>query len=130
MKKILKIIICIFFIIFISICYMVYIDNKYNERIISNIISKTMIDSVIYYNKYDKYFIVMDNKYLYLLDNKYREIFKVDKIKIYDNINNYDIIYKNDLFMYMKDYYKNDKLIYEYYDLYTYELIDKVVLGG
>ena len=105
---------------------MVYIDNKYNERIIS----KTMIDSVIYYNKYDKYFIVMDNKYLYLLDNKYREIFKVDKIKIYDNINNYDIIYKNDLFMYMKDYYKNDQLIYEYYDLYTYELIDKVVLGG
>ena len=40
------------------------------------------------------------------------------------------MIYKDGMVMYMNDYYKGKLLVYEYYDLYTYELYDRVLVGG
>ena len=40
------------------------------------------------------------------------------------------MIYKDGLVMYMHDYYKYKKLVYEYYDLYTYDKISEVLVGG
>lgn len=94
------------------------------------IIDKTSVEKVNYINKYGNYYIVMNDEYLYLIDDKYEIITKKDKILIYDNKNNYDIIYKDDEFMYFNNYYKNNKLVYEYYSIYTYELIDRVFVGG
>ena len=49
---------------------------------------------------------------------------------VHENTNDYEIIYKDDKFLYMKDYYKKKKLAIEYYDISTYELVDKVLVGG
>ena len=32
--------------------------------------------------------------------------------------------------MYISNYYKDNKLYYEYYDLYTYEKTGEVLVGG
>ncbi len=130
MKKVVKIVIGLIIILFMFITYMVYDDNKYNNKIIKNIVKNTEIKDIIYFNEYNNYYIVKDKDYIYLFDKKYKEIFKVDNILVYENKKNYDIIYKDELLMYMNDYYKNNRLVYEYYNIYTYEPIDKVIVGG
>ena len=107
--------------------------EKFNDKYINNlekkIINNTEIELVNYVNEYDKYYIVSDNEYLYLINKEYKIIFDVDISKIHKNSRNYDIIYEDEKLMYFNDIYKDGKLVYEYYDLYTYELIHKVVVG-
>ena len=79
---------------------------------------------------YDGDYIVLGDKYLYLLNKKYNIILEVEKFLLYNNTKNYDIIYNDNRFMYFNDTYYDDEFIYEYYDIYTYELIKKVIVGG
>ena len=105
-------------------------NNKYNDKLENNIINNTEIKKIRYINKYDNYYIVTNNKYIYLIDSKYDIILKKDISLIHKNTNNYDIIYKDEYLMYFNDYIKDDILVYEYYDINTYELIDRVFVGG
>ena len=113
-------------IIFISI--VINNDKRYINKLKSNIINNTEIKSIKYINKYDNYYIVMDNKKLYLITGDYNTLLEVDRILIHENNKNYDIIYKDERLMYFSDLSKKNKLKYRYYDLYTYELIDEVVI--
>ena len=103
-------------------------DKRYINKLKSNIINNTEIKSIKYINKYDDYYIVMDNKKLYLITGSYNTLLEVDRILIHENNKNYDIIYKDERLMYFSDLCKKNKLKYRYYDLYTYELIDEVVI--
>jgi hypothetical protein len=71
----------------------------------------------------------MDNEYLYLFNFNYEEIYKIKKKLLYDNKNNYDIIYKDDTIMYMDNYKNKEGIIFKYYDIYTYEVIEEIVVG-
>lgn len=109
---------------------MVYVDRKDINNLNNIIVKKTNIKKYNYVNKYDNYYIVLTDDYLYLYDNSFLELLKVDTALIYENKKKYDIIYDGKQLMYFHEYmYKNNN-IYEYYNLYTYELIDKIVLGG
>ena len=103
-------------------------DKRYINKLKSNIINNTEIKSIKYINKYDNYYIVMDNKKLYLITGDYNTLLEVDRILIHENNKSYDIIYKDERLMYFSDLSKKNKLKYRYYDLYTYELIDEVVI--
>ena len=105
-------------------------DIKYNNKLIKNITSNTDIKKIKYINKYDNYYIVIDKGYIYLIDSKYDIILKKDISLIHKNTNNYDIIYKDEYLMYFNDYINDDVLVYEYYDINTYKLIDRVFVGG
>lgn len=105
-------------------------DNRYYDKIGKDIADKTNIKNIKYINKYDNYYIVIDSDYIYILGNKYNELLKKDITLIHENTNNYDIIYKDDLIMYFNDFFKDNKLVYEYYDINTYELSDRVFVGG
>lgn len=109
---------------------MVTNDSKYKSRLVKNIIKNTDIKEVNYINKYDDYYIVMDKEYIYLFDLKYDEILSKDVTLVHDNDNKYDIIYKDGKLMYFNDYIREDILVYEYYDIDTYKLIDKKYIGG
>ena len=125
MKKLIKILIIVLFLIL----YIDYNDYNDNNRLKNRIIKHTDIENVVYLNTYGDYYIVMDDDNLYVFDKKCVEILKIDKILIHKNSKNYDIIY-DEKPMYMNDYYKDNKLYYEYYDLYSYEKINEVVVGG
>jgi len=130
MKKVIRIFILIIFVIFVSIYIMIYIDNKSINNIGKYIIKNTDINDIKYVNKYGDNYIVMDRKYLYLLDNKYEEICKLDIKNIHNNKNNYDIVYRDNLFMYMDNYSDKDGVIFKYYDIENYELVDELMVGG
>lgn len=104
-------------------------DKNYN-KMIKEIENNTLVKEVVYVNKYNNYFIVEDNEYLYLINDKYKIISEIDINLLYKNSKNYDIIYKDERFMYMKDSYKDGKLYYQYYDIYNYSLIDEIMVGG
>ena len=130
MKQLIKIFIGILVIIFILILYMDYNDKKYNGKLKDEIIDNTDIKEIKYINYYDSYYIVMDLDYLYVFDNKYVELLKIDRILIHENKKKYDMIFRDGIVMYINDYYKDKKLVYEYYDLYSYDKISEVLVGG
>lgn len=130
MKRIIKIFISLLIITFIFILYMDYNDRKNISKLEDKIVNNTDTKEIEYINYYDNYYIVMDMDDLYVFDKDYVEILKIDKILIHENKKKYDMIYKDGVVMYVNDYYKNKTLYYEYYDLYTYELVNKVLVGG
>jgi len=130
MKRIIIILITLVLFSFLLIIYMINNDNKYYKSMKNDIIKNTELDYIDYINKYDNYYIVADNDYLYLIDIDYNMILDIELSSIYENTNDYDIIYKDSEFMYFNDYMEDNKLVYEYYDLYTYESIDRVLVGG
>lgn len=114
----------------LSLIFLVDInDSKYNEKNIKLIKKNTTITSIEYLNYYDNYYLVLDKEYLYLINNTYKIISKIDRKILYENKDNYDIIYKDEQIMYFDDISKNNKLIYEYYDIYNYKLIKSITVG-
>lgn len=106
-----------------------YNNYRYINKLKSNITNNTNIYNIEYINIYNNYYIVLDSNNLYLITNKYNILLTIDRVLLHSNTNNYDIIYRNDKFMYVNDLSKMNKLRYRYYDIYTYKLIDEVVVG-
>lgn len=130
MKKIIKIFISILVLTFVIIYIMVWID-KYNTNELKELIkNNTKITNINYINKYNLYYLITDDKYLYILKDNYEQINKTELNKIHNNHKNYEIIYQNDNAMYMNNYVNNDTIVFVYYDLYTYEKINEINLGG
>ena len=130
MKRIVKIFVSIIIFLFIMIMFMIGNDNRYYDKIKKIIEEECKIDNIIYINKYNDYYIVKDKEYLYLINSEYRIISEIDNNLLYENKGNYDIIYDDDVFMYMDDEYIDDGVIYRYYDIYSYELINEIKVGG
>lgn len=129
-KRVVIIFICIIVVIFILINYMVVNNSNYYSELEKIVISNTNIKNIEYINEYDNYLIVKDSEYLYLITSEYDILLEVDISLVDENKNGYDIIYQDEKLMYFNDYYKDNKLVYEYYDIYSYELIDRVFVGG
>ena len=130
MKKVIRIFILIILVIFISIYIVVRNDNKSINNIEKYIIKNNDINDIEYVNIYGDSYIVMDKEYLYLFNDKYEEIDRLDVKNIYDNKKNYDIVYRDNLFMYMDSYNDKDGVIFKYYDILNYELVDEILVGG
>lgn len=130
MKKIVKIFVSIIVFLFILILFMIWNDNRYCDKIEKIIEEECKIDNIIYINKYNDYYIVKDKEYLYLINSEYRIISEIDNNLLYENKENYDIIYDDEVFMYMDDEYIDGEIIYRYYDIYSYELINEIKVGG
>ena len=75
-------------------------------------------------------FLIGDDDKILEQGKKYRELLREDKITVSENINNYDIIYRDKKLMYFNESSKDDKLIYTYYDIKTYKEIESIIFGG
>jgi len=130
MKKGVTIFILLILFLFCSKWIIVYIDKNNINDIENNKIKNTIIKNIEYINKYDNYYIVMDSDYLYLINSKYEIVLEIDNDKIYKNKNDYELVYRNNTIMYMENYKNKKGLFFKYYDIYSYELIDEVLIGG
>ena len=130
MKKVLLILGII--ILGLLICLLLIVNNNMHdmEKLKNKLGAKTNLTNINYVNSYDDYYLVKDDNNLYVFSNEFKELLKIDNILIHENTNNYDIIYKDGTVLYLNDYLKKGKLYYEYYDLYDYKLVNKIVIGG
>ena len=130
MKKLIAGFVVIILFLFISICVVVSFDESYVNNLEKEILKNTSLKNIIYVNKYDNNYIVIDKEQVYLFNSNYEEIYKVKESMLHENKNDYEIVYRDDTIMYMDNYMDNEGVIFKYYDIYTYELVDELMVGG
>ena len=128
MKKIVLILLGIFVSIYIIISLMVRNDKRYTLELYNEVYEKSKLEDIEYVNYYDNHYIVIDNDYLYLFNDEFNLIVNIDKSLLYDKYDNYDIIYKDMTLMLMDNYKNEEGIVYMYYDIYTGECIDKIII--
>ena len=128
MKRIIIIFLSITFILLILLLYITN-DNYYNN--ISKSIKDNYANINLYYvNKYNDYYIFLSDENYGVLDGEYNEIMLISKSLVHDNTNNYDVIYEDNKLMYQEEILDKDKLMINYYDIYTYQLDKTITMGG
>lgn len=128
MKRIIIIFLSITFILLILLLYITN-DNYYNN--ISKSIKDNYANINLYYvNKYNDYYIFLSDENYGVLDGEYNEIMLISKSLVHDNTNNYDVIYEDNKLMYQEEVLDKDKLMINYYDIYTYQLDKTITIGG
>lgn len=128
MKRIIIIFLSITFILLILLLYITN-DNYYNN--ISKSIKDNYANINLYYvNKYNDYYIFLSDENYGVLDGEYNEIMLISKSLVHDNTNNYNVIYKDNKLMYQEEVLDKDKLMINYYDIYTYQLDKTITIGG
>ena len=128
MKRIIIIFLSITFILLMILVYITN-DNYYNN--ISKSIKDNYANINLYYvNKYNDYYIFLSDENYGVLDGEYNEIMLISKSLVHDNTNNYDVIYKDNKLIYQEEVLDKDKLMINYYDIYTYQLDKTITIGG
>lgn len=128
MKRIIIIFLSITFILLMLLVYITN-DNYYNN--ISKSIKDNYANINLYYvNKYNDYYIFLSDENYGVLDGEYNEIMLISKSLVHDNTNNYDVIYKDNKLIYQEEVLDKDKLMINYYDIYTYQLDKTITIGG
>ncbi len=128
MKRIIIIFLSITFILLMLLVYITN-DNYYNN--ISKSIKDNYANINLYYvNKYNDYYIFLSDENYGVLDGEYNEIMLISKSLVHDNTNNYDVIYKDNKLIYQEEVLDKDKLMINYYDIYTYQLDKTITMGG
>lgn len=128
MKRIIIIFLSITFILLMLLVYITN-DNYYNN--ISKSIKDNYANINLYYvNKYNDYYIFLSDENYGVLDGEYNEIMLISKSLVHDNTNNYDVIYKDNKLIYQEEVLDKDKLMINYYNIYTYQLDKTITIGG
>lgn len=131
MKKIIIIFICLVVFLFGSVIYIVNRNNNYLNNILEDIKNNSEIkEDIIYYNKYNNYYIVLTKDNIIVLDKDYKEVYNNSTEKFQDKTSEYEIIYKTDIPMYEETRKEGNTIKYIYYDIYTLENIDEIEIEG
>ena len=131
MKKLIIIFICLVVFLFGSVIYIVNRNNGYLNSILKDIKDNSEIkEDIIYYNKYNNYYIVLTENNIIVLDKDYQEVYNESTEKFQDKTIEYEIIYKVDTPMYEETKKEGNKIKYIYYDIYTLEKLDEVEIEG
>lgn len=129
MKKVIITFISLLVMIFIFVMFTVDKNDKYNNDMVSYIKKNiTSLESINYINKYDNYYIVKDNLNVMVIDNDMNIVLSEKLSNIYSSYD--DIVYRLNKLMYVEKIVKDNKVIYNYYDIYNHEEIDSIVVEG
>lgn len=131
MKKIIIIFICLVVFLFGSVIYIVNRNNNYLNNILEDIKNNSEIkEDIMYYNKYNNYYIVLTKDNIIVLDKDYKEVYNNSNEKFQDKTSEYEIIYKIDIPMYEEVKKEGNTIKYIYYDIYTLDVLDEIEIEG
>lgn len=131
MKKLIIIFVCLVVFLFGSVIYIVNRNNNYLNNILKDIKNNSEIkEEIIYYNKYNNYYIVLTKYNIIVLDKDYKEVYNNSTEKFQDKTSEYEIIYKTDIPMYEETKKEGNTIKYIYYDIYTLDKLDEIEIEG
>ena len=131
MKKLIIIFICLVVFLSGSVIYIVSRNNNYLNNILKDIKTNGEIkEEIIYYNKYNNYYIVLTKDNIIVLDKDYKEVYNNSTEKFQDKTSEYEIIYKTDIPMYEETKKEGNTIKYIYYDIYTLDKLDEIEIEG
>lgn len=127
MKKVIIIFISLVLIFFLSVIFIVYNNNKYENNILNEVRDKYSKD-VSYVNKYLDNYVVKTKDKVVVLNSKYEEVTSMNISDLYES--SYDLVYRKNVIMYEKVDVDGINIIYTYYDVKSGEEIEKVEIEG
>ena len=127
MKKVIIIFISLVLIFFLSVIFIVYNNNKYENNILNEVRDKYSKD-VSYVNKYLDNYVVKTKDKVVVLNSKYEEVTSMNISDLYES--SYDLVYRKNAIMYEKVDVDGINIIYTYYDVKSGEEIQKVEIEG
>ena len=131
MKKLIIIFVCLVVFLFGSVIYIVSRNNNYLNNILKDIKNNSEIkEKIIYYNKYNNYYIVLTKDNIIVLDKDYKEVYNNSTEKFQDKTSEYEIVYKTDIPMYEETKKEGNTIKYIYYDIYTLDKLDEIEIEG
>lgn len=131
MKKLIIIFVCLVVFLFGSVIYIVSRNNNYLNNILEDIKNNSEIkEDIMYYNKYNNYYIVLTKDNIIVLDKDYKEVYNNSTEKFKDKTSEYEIIYKTDIPMYEETKKEGNNIKYIYYDIYTLDKLDEIEIEG
>lgn len=120
-------ILLIILIIFISLISLQ--KSNYND-IINQIKNKLNDNTIELISNFNNNYVIKQSTNIIVLDNNLEEI----KKESIDNIKNYQkdkkIVYKNDSLLYETTIIENKKITYKYYDIWTNNEVENIIVGG
>ena len=127
MKKIIIIFIGLVLIFFLSIVFIVFNNNRYENNLLEDIKNNYSKD-VLYVNKSLDNYVVRTKDKVVVLDSKYKEVSSLEIDKLYKM--DCDLVYHKNAIMYEDVVVKGNKIIYTYYDAKSGKEVDKVEIEG
>lgn len=127
MKKVIIIFISLVLIFFLSVIFIVYNNNKYENNILNEVRDKYSKD-VSYVNKYLDNYVVKTKDKVVVLNSKYEEVTSMNISDLYES--SYYLVYRKNVIMYEKVDVDGINIIYTYYDVKSGEEIEKVEIEG
>lgn len=127
-KYIILLIILIIIIPLSIILYPVIKNNNYKKELYETIYKNTDYKEITYLNKDNNYYILKVKDKVIVLDLNYEEKLSLDKKELYES--NLDLVYRRNNLYYEEKVKEDEKLVYNFYDVYTNELSYTRVLGG
>lgn len=103
-------------------------NNNYKKKLLNNIYSNTEIKDITYINKDNNYYIIKTKDKVVVLDLNYDEKMSLDTNKLQDS--NLELVYRRNNIYYEEKIKEEKKLIYNFYDVTTNELVFTTKVGG
>lgn len=130
MKK--KIIIIISIIVIIIplfiVLYPIITNNKYEKELFELIYQNTEYQDILYLNKDNNHYIIKTKDKLIVIDLNYEEKLSLNINELSES--NLELVYRNDNLYYHEKVREEEKIVYNFYDVYTNELSYTTSLGG
>lgn len=128
-KKIIIISIILTIVIPLSILlYPVIKNNNYEKELLNIIYDNTEYTGITYINKDNNYYILKTKDKVIVLDLNYEEKLSLNIAELSDST--LELVYRRNNLYYKEKIKEEDKIVYNFYDIYTNELSYTSTLGG
>ena len=128
-KKILITSIIIIIIITLSVLlYPIITNNNYKKELLNIIQDNTKYTGITYLNKDNNYYIIKIKDKVIVLDLNYEEKLSININELSES--DLELVYRRNNLYYEEKIKEEDKILYNFYDVYTNELSYTTSLGG
>ncbi len=131
MKRIIYIFLGVLFLFIMAIMVVTYNNDKYVINIKKDIVnnnSDIKLSSIDKVNKYKEYYIISNSHKIFVLDDKYNEVISYNTSSLYKEALNHDIIYDGNI-LYVISKVLDNSVVYEYYDVFSGEVVSSLKVG-
>lgn len=103
-------------------------NNNYKKELYDIIYQNTDYTGITYLNRDNNYYVIKTKDKLVVLDLNYEEELSVDIKELHES--NLELVYRRNNLYYEEKVKEDEKIVYNFYDVYTNELSYITTLGG
>lgn len=122
------IIVIIFMIPLILIIFPTVKNDNYHRNLLNDISKETGIKDILYVTKDNNYYIIKTTDKISVFDLNYKEVYTVNTKEIVSS--SLELTYRRNNLYYKEKIREDKKLLYNFYDVKTNELVYKTLIGG